>query len=59
VLELVMRALADHPDSLLDLDRLVQRLRATEKGRSVLPPGFDALWPPVMSALNRRKQALA
>jgi hypothetical protein len=51
--------LADHPDSLLDLDRLVQRLRATEKGRSVLPPGFDALWPPVMSALNRRKQALA
>ena len=59
VLELVLRALADHPDSLQDLDRLVQRLRATETGRAVLPDGFDDLWPSVMSALERRKEALA
>lgn len=59
VLELVLRALADHPDSLRDLDRLVQRLQATDTGRSVLPEGFDDLWPSVMSALKRRKEALA
>lgn len=42
--ELLARALADQPASLEDLDRLVQRLRATEAGRSVMPEGFEALW---------------
>jgi len=44
VLELVLRALADRPSALDDLDRLVQRLQATERGREVLPEGFEQLW---------------
>jgi len=56
VLELVMRALAEQPDSLLDLDRLVQRLRTTEAGRAVMPDGFDDLWPTVISAVARARQ---
>lgn len=52
VLELVLRALADHPESLRDLDRAVQRLRATEAGRAVLPPGFERLWSQVLLVLE-------
>ena len=54
VFELVLRALADRPDSLADLDRLVQRLCATEAGRSILPAGFEELW----AAVNRARAAL-
>ena len=52
VLELVLQALADRPDALLDLDRLVTRLRRTEKGRQVLPEGFDDFWAGAMAALD-------
>ncbi len=44
ILELVLRALADKPDALDDLARLVERLRATEEGRALMPPGFEDLW---------------
>lgn len=50
--ELVVRALADRPDVLRDLDRLVIRLRETDRGREVLPDGFDALWDTVTEALE-------
>jgi hypothetical protein len=52
VLELVLRALADQPESLRDLDRLVEKLQATEAGRTVLPPGFETLWRSVKNALE-------
>lgn len=48
--ELVVRALAERPDAIADLDRLVTRLRTTESGRRILPEGFDALWSTVTEA---------
>ena len=54
MLELVLRALADRPSALDDLDRLVQRLQATERGREVLPDGFEQLWQVAREAQRRR-----
>ena len=51
VFELVMAALADRPEALVDLDRLVTRLRATEAGRTILPDGFDEFWSAVTGTL--------
>ena len=56
VFELVLGALADRPESLADLDRLVSRLRATPSGRTILPDGFDAFWSTVTSALTTLKE---
>lgn len=53
VFEMIVRALADHPNALRDLDSLVQRLRVTEDGRKVLPPGFDTLWAVVLETLGK------
>lgn len=50
VLELVLRALADSPAAIDDLDRLIRRLQATEAGRDVLPDGLDELWGTVQEA---------
>lgn len=57
ILELIMRALADQPDALLDLDRLVERLRTTEQGRAVLPAGFTELWNTTTTARSRLEHA--
>jgi hypothetical protein len=51
--ELILRALADRPQALIDLGRLVQRLQATEAGRGVLPGGFGALWQVVEEAQHQ------
>ncbi len=48
--ELLARALADHPRSLDDLDRIVDRLLRTDAGRAVLPEGFEELWRNVQQA---------
>jgi len=53
VFELLVRALADRPEALDDLDRLIQRLRSTESGRQLMPAGFDALWRAVQEARPR------
>jgi hypothetical protein len=53
VFEIILRALADHPQALHDVDRLVQHLRATENGRMVLPEGFDDLWAVVQETLGK------
>lgn len=50
VLELVLRALAESPSSIDDLDRLIRRLQATDAGRDVLPDGLDELWGTVQEA---------
>lgn len=52
VFELLVQALAEHPEALMDLDRLVTRLRETERGRTALPDGFDQLWTTVTAALG-------
>ena len=59
ILELVLRALHDRPGALVDIERLVSRLRATEEGKSLLPAGFDEFWATVEQAratLVRRKR---
>lgn len=48
VFEGVVRALAQQPQAIDVLDRLVGRLVMTEKGRGMLPPGFTDLWSLVM-----------
>jgi hypothetical protein len=48
--ELMVNALADRPDALDDLRRLVRRLLGTERGRAVLPEGFEELWSAVQAA---------
>jgi hypothetical protein len=48
--ELLVRAVADRPAAIADLDRLVERLEATEQGRAVLPEGFGELWSTVREA---------
>lgn len=57
VFELILRALADRPEALTDLDRLVQRLQATQSGRQVLPDGFEALWQVVADARRQLGKA--
>lgn len=53
VLELLVRAVADRPAALDDLDTLVEHLRSTDDGRSVLPDGFDELWTTVRAAQHQ------
>ena len=43
-------ALAEHPGSLDEIDRLVTRLSATDEGRKVLPEGGEELWAAVTAA---------
>lgn len=50
VLEALAVALAEHPNTLDEIDRLVQRLSATEEGRRVLPDGWDDLWAAIAAA---------
>lgn len=52
VLESLVVALADHPESIDEIDRLVNRLMATDHGRSVLPPDWGELWPQILDARN-------
>lgn len=50
VVEALAVALAEHPGSLDDIERLMERLSATEEGRKVLPPGWDDVWAAVTAA---------
>ncbi|TKJ28320.1 phospholipase D family protein [Blastococcus sp. CCUG 61487] len=51
LLELLMRALVEHPERLDDLARLVERLQQGA-GATVLPPGFSEVWT-VVDAVRR------
>ena len=44
VFEMLVRAATERPEAFADLERLVPRLQATDRGRVVLPAGFDELW---------------
>lgn len=50
IFELLTRALADHPSTLDDLARIVDRLSTTDAGRAVMPKGFLELWQTVVEA---------
>lgn len=47
LLESFLRALDRDPQRLDYVQRLVTDLRATEEGRQLLPPEFDAMWTPI------------
>lgn len=51
--ELLVRSIADRPQAIDDLDRLVTRLQATERGREILPDGFTDLWATILQARQR------
>ncbi len=53
VFELLVRSVVDHPRAIGDLDRLITRLEATERGREILPPGFTELWAITREARER------
>lgn len=48
--EVLVRALDMQPEHLDQIARLVEDLRRTEDGRSLIPDGFDALWAPIWEA---------
>ncbi len=50
ILEVLVGALADRPQVLTDLDRLIERLSATAAGRATMPAGFSELWKSVSAA---------
>ena len=50
VFEALTRALVANRSALEDLGRLIERLKATEVGRSTIPDGFDELWTAVSAA---------
>ncbi|WP_138732036.1 phospholipase D family protein [Modestobacter excelsi] len=58
LLELLMRALVEHPDRLDDLARLVKRLGAQTDRGSVLPDGFSDIWA-VVDAVRQDKEIAA
>jgi hypothetical protein len=57
-LEAILRALAEHPSAIDELDRLVVRLRRTEEGSRILPEGFDTVWDQVLAARRRLPSVL-
>lgn len=50
LLELVARSLAERPEALDALESVVARLSSTERGRAILPPGWDMLWESMLGA---------
>jgi hypothetical protein len=50
VFEMVVRALADRPDSITDLDSLIARMESSDQGRQIAGKQFLALWQTVREA---------
>lgn len=57
--ELLVRSVADRPQAIDDLDRLITRLQATERGREILPDGFTDLWAITLEARQRAAEVPA
>lgn len=51
--ELIVRSVADRPEAIDDLGRLVTCLQSTERGRETLPDGFTELWEIALEARRR------
>ena len=49
-LEMVLRALATQPEVIDNIDVTMRRLARTERGRSVMPDGWEAFWQTVREA---------
>jgi hypothetical protein len=49
LLEILLRSLSRSPESVDEVGRLVERLRATSVGKDVLPDGWEELWQAVVT----------
>lgn len=58
IFEILVRAMADQPKALDDLQGFVKRMLATDSGRAKLPVGFDALWAVVTEARRPKRRRL-
>jgi hypothetical protein len=54
IFEVVVRALADRPANITDLDSLIIRMEASEQGRAIAGEDFLALWQMVREAVGIR-----
>ena len=54
IFEIVVRALADRPANITDLDSLIIRMEASEQGRAIAGEDFLALWQMVREAVGIR-----
>jgi hypothetical protein len=59
VFEVILDALANRPEQLDDLARLVGRIEAAGDGERLLPPGFTELWRLIEQARGTAKPAEA
>lgn len=59
LLEHLLRALHKSPEKLDQVDRLIEDLRKTPDGSSILPDGFDRIWGPLRSVHARKRAAAA
>ena len=58
VLELLARALSEDPESIDHLAAIVEHLRGTASGMSILPPGWDDVWVPAFEARRAMLEAV-
>ena len=56
VLELLAQALAERPESIDHLATIVERLRRSPTGRTVLPQGWDDVWLPLQEARESMRE---
>ena len=49
LLEILLQSLSRSPESVDEVGRLVERLRATSSGKNVLPDGWEELWQAVVT----------
>ncbi len=54
--EIMMRALAEHPEKLDTVASFIAELRKTEEGNALLPARFDTIWQPIWNARQRRRR---
>jgi hypothetical protein len=53
VLESMIRALAREPERLDHVARLIESLRASDEGATLIPEGFESVWDPILAARKK------
>lgn len=51
--ELIVKTLAERPDALDDIERLITRMERTDEGKELLPPGFSTFWSEIRTARDQ------
>ena len=53
LLETMVKALAQNPDALVPINRLIEDLKRTEEGAERIPDGIDQVWPAIWEARSQ------